>query len=447
MCKPAAFRFSQLPRKCVLRASRSCAPIGTADCSFGLAGVDQITQTALRTLRNMEASVINPFSYGGIVGNGEFCNRSRELDDLTESMRSAGRCFVYAERRMGKTSLIIRALGKLPKKQFIPVYVDLWPTDGSAAFSEATAKAIATAAESTSKRLLEIGKSLFGRLRPSVSLDHAGQPKIDFGIDGRAVSKTDLVEVLSAPQTLAEKTGKTVVMVYDEFQQILDYDDDLTERQIRSSIQHHNNVAYIFLGSRKHLLQSMFLDESRPLYRSAMHYPIGPIDSKHWQPFIARRFRDGGKQIDRSVIESLCQRTGGHPFYTQHLCHVLWSMTEKGEAVDEAVLDSAIDELLRRESHAYSNLWESLTKNEQRFLRGLAQSADRPKPFSSDFTRQFGLRSASNAQRRPSHWSQTISLSEKRPRSLLSIAFFDSGFGSFSIDNAAVPYPANQALK
>lgn len=341
----------------------------------------------------------NPFSYGGIVGNGEFCNRSTELADLTETMRSAGRCFVYAERRMGKSSLILRALGKLPKKQFIPVYVDLWPTDGSSTFSAATAKAISTAAESTSKRLLEIGKSLFGRLRPSVSLDGSGQPKIDFGIDGRAVSKTDLVEVLSAPQKLAEKTGKTVVMVFDEFQQILEYEDDLTERQIRSCIQHHKNVAYVFLGSRKHLLQSMFLDESRPLYRSAMHYPIGPIETKHWQPFVAKRFRDSKKQIDRSVIDQLCQRTGGHPFYTQHLGHVLWSMTEAGEAADEANLDSAIAELLRRESHAYANLWESLTKNEQRFLRGLAQSDDPPKPFSSDFTHRFGLRSASNAQR------------------------------------------------
>jgi hypothetical protein len=342
---------------------------------------------------------MNPFSYGGVVGNGEFCNRTRELADLTETMKSAGRCFVYAERRMGKTSLILRALGKLHKKQFIAAYVDLWPTDGSAAFSEVTAKAISSAAESTSKRLLEIAKSLFGRLRPSVSLDDAGQPKIDFGIDSRAVSKPDLVEVLSAPAKLAQKTGKTVVIVFDEFQQILEYEDDLTERQLRSSIQHHKNVAYVFLGSRKHLLQSMFLDESRALYRSAMHYPIGPIKTKHWQPFIIKRFQNANKHIDRRVIELLCERTAGHPFYTQHLCHVLWSMTGAGEAVEEANLDRAIAELLKRENHAYTNLWESLTKNEQRFLRGLAQTDELPKPFSSDFTRQFGLRSASTAQR------------------------------------------------
>lgn len=341
----------------------------------------------------------NPFTYGGVVGDGEFCNRTEELADLAETMRSCGRCFVYAERRMGKTSLVIRALDKLPKKSFIAVYVDLWPTDGSASFATTTARAITAAAETKTTKLLEFGKAMFGRLRPSVSLDDAGHPKVDFGIDGRSASKTDLTEVLAAPQALAERSGKTVVMVFDEFQQIADYDDDLAERQIRSSIQHHKNVAYLFLGSRKHLLQSMFLDQARPLYRSAMHYPVGPIATKHWQPFIGKRFANANKTFSKPLIAELCDRTQGHPFYTQHLCHVLWSLIEPGGEVDAEAIDRSVAQLLRRESHAYATLWETLTKNEQRFLRGLADRDTPPQPYSSDFTRQYGLRTASNAQR------------------------------------------------
>lgn len=342
---------------------------------------------------------MNPFTYGGVVGNDEFCNRTQELADLTETMKSSGRCFVYAERRMGKTSLVMRALDKLAKKDFIPVYVDLWPTDGSASFATATARAVTTAAETNTTKILELGKALFGRLRPSVSLDDSGQPKVEFGIDGRTATKSDLTEVLAAPEALAVRSGKKVVMVFDEFQQIAEYDSDLPERQIRSSIQHHKNVAYLFLGSRKHLLQSMFLDQSRPLYRSAMHYPIGPIDTKHWQPFISKRFIVAKKSFPKPLIAELCERTQGHPFYTQHLCHVLWSMIPPGGSVEAAHLDQAVSELLRRESHAYVTLWETLTKNEQRFLRGLAGSELPPKPFSSDFTRKYGLRTASNAQR------------------------------------------------
>ncbi len=278
----------------------------------------------------------NPFSYGGVVGDGAFCDRRQELDDLQEMMLSAGRCFVYAERRMGKTSLIQRALATLPPKKCLPVYIDLWPTDGSASFAVATARALTLASATKVGRLLELAKMLFSRLRPSVSIDDTGQPTVEFGVETRTVEKPDLVEVLAAPQILAKQTKKTVVVVFDEFQQILQYDDDLTERQLRSSIQHQENVSYLFLGSRKNLLQHMFLGQSRPLYRAAAHYPLGPIATEQWQPFIASRFRKAKKKIGRRQIANLCEQTEGHPFYTQHLCHVLWARTEPGAVVERA---------------------------------------------------------------------------------------------------------------
>jgi hypothetical protein len=59
-------------------------------------------------------------------------------------------------------------------------------------------------------------------------------------------------------------------------------------------------------GSRKHLIQKMFLDRSRPLYRAAGHYPLGPIEAKHWLPFIRRKFRDAQKGITDHTVKVLC---------------------------------------------------------------------------------------------------------------------------------------------
>ena len=341
----------------------------------------------------------NPFFYGGIAGNGSFCNRKQELNDLTDMLVSGSRCFLYAERRMGKTSLARKAIDALPANEYLPIYVDLWPTDNSAAFVETTARAITQASETKAGKLLEVAKALFSRLKPSVTVDDGGQPKVEFGMGSGSASKLDLTEALDAPEALAKRLKKKVVVVFDEFQQITQYDDDLTERQLRSSIQHHKHVSYLFLGSRKHLLQSMFLDQSRPLYRSAAHYPLGAIATEHWLPFITSRFRKTKKKINKATTIQLCEQTEGHPFYTQHLCHVLWSMTAVGEEVQPEQIDAAVTELLRRESHAYVTLWEMLTRNEQRLLRGLANSEPPIKPFSAAFTREFGLRSASNSQR------------------------------------------------
>jgi hypothetical protein len=209
----------------------------------------------------------------------------------------------------------------------------------------------------------------------------------------------ELEEVLKAPAALAEKRNRKVVVVFDEVQRILEYGTDLVERKLRSVIQHQADVCYLMLGSRKHLIQQMFLDRSRPLYRSAGHYPLGPIAEEHWTPFIRERFQETGKEIERETISAVCGMTEGHPFYTQHLCHALWELTEPGTPATREAINAALRILLDRESHAYSMLWESLTTNQQRLLRGLAWEPAGAKPYSSAFTRQYGLRSASNAQR------------------------------------------------
>jgi uncharacterized protein len=55
-------------------------------------------------------------------------------------------------------------------------------------------------------------------------------------------------EVLETPARIANKEKKNVVVVFDEFQQILQYENDLVERKLRSVIQNHRKVAYIFFG-------------------------------------------------------------------------------------------------------------------------------------------------------------------------------------------------------
>ena len=338
----------------------------------------------------------NPFQYGGVVGPDAFCNREQELADLQRVAENASKVFAYAERRMGKTSLIKRVLGNLPRKDYVPVYIDLWPTDGAASFVTTVAKALA---ESTATRLetaFDTAKSLFAHLVPSLTLDEGGNPSLKLRTGTDVEQKVELAEVLSAPAKIAARDGRRLVVVYDEFQRLLEYDSDNVERALRSAVQQHEGVAYIFLGSRKHLIQRMFLDASRPLYRSAGHYPLESIAIRHWKPFIRKGFSKANKLIGDQEIEALCMLTEGHPFYTQHVAHEMWERTSS--VVTSNALEEALDAMLRREAHAYITLWDTLTRNQQRFLRGLASAPPGITPFSSDFVQQYGLRTPSNAQ-------------------------------------------------
>jgi type II secretory pathway predicted ATPase ExeA len=341
----------------------------------------------------------NPFEYGGVVSGDAFCNRNQETSDLVRAMENAEKLFVLSERRFGKTSLVQAALSKLPKKGYIRAYVDLWPTDSEATFAMALAKAITESTSTSVEKVLATAKQFFGSLSPSVTMDEEGKPVLTFGLAKHARVGPALDEVLETPARLAAKGGPRVVVVFDEFQQSLEYGNDHVERKLRSLIQNHRRVSYLFLGSRKHLIQKMVLDRNRPLYRAGAHYPLGPITENHWQPFIRQRFTDADKAIEKAQIHGVCQLTQGHPFYTQHLCHVLWELCEHKAGVTEEMLRAAVKVLLDRESYAYTTLWESLTVSQKRFLKGLAAEPVGVKVFAGEFVSRHGLSSASNAQR------------------------------------------------
>jgi len=258
----------------------------------------------------------NPFEYGGVVSGNAFCDREKEVTDLLRAIENNEKLFVFSERRYGKTSLVRTALGKLAKKGCLSAYVALWPTDSEATFITATAKAITESTSTSVDKVLDTAKRFFGSLTPSVTIDEEGKPTLTFGINKQASLGPALDEVLETPAKIAAKGKLNVVVVFDEFQQILEYGNDQVERKLRSVVQNHRHVGYIFLGSRRHLIQKMFMDRSRPLYRAGGHYPLGPIAEEHWQPFIRKRFSDADKLISRQHIHEVCELTHGHPFYT-----------------------------------------------------------------------------------------------------------------------------------
>ena len=341
---------------------------------------------------------INPFRYGSVVEARHFCNRKRELADLKSAVDSSQRLFIYSERRMGKTSLVQQFLGRLPRSRYTSVLIDLWPTEGIKSFTETTGRGLTLAAGPTPDKILGTARRLFSRIAPAVSLDTNGNVQVTLRLASDSALEPALDEVLSLPQKLAEERGSRVVVVFDEFQRITEYPDDRVERVLRTKIQRQPDVAYIFLGSRKRIIQSMVVDQARPLYRAGMHYPLGPIETRDWLPFIRGNFNDSGKRVPDDLIRSVCETTGGHPFYTQHLCHALWELCPAAEPSTVQLLEEAIQLLLDREKQAYIALWESFTLNQRRLLKGLASEPEAPKVYSGAFLKQYGIASPASVQ-------------------------------------------------
>jgi hypothetical protein len=330
----------------------------------------------------------NPFIYGGRVSGDAFCNRESEIRELLEDIRGRQHVIIYSQRRFGKTSLVWKILEETQKEGIIPVYADLYPISTLGEFIEEYAKAIARtlSMHEKAKRLM---RELFSRLHLSMGIDTAGNPQWSVGFDRSRESET-FDEVVSSMENYLKRKGKYGVVVFDEFQQITETNGEKTERRLRSAIQTHEHVSYLFVGSKRHLLLDLFSNPNRPFYRSGKIFPLEKIDLDHLQGFIKKRYNGAGVDIDQKTLELIVETTGCHPYYTQYLCHVLYDIMEKRRIRTDDV-PKAIDLLLSRESTAYMNTWDLLTHRQKQTLVALSETGPGESPFRPEILRRFNI--------------------------------------------------------
>ena len=188
------------------------------------------------------------------------------------------------------------------------------------------------------------------------------------------------------------------MVVFDEFQEIANFDDQEIERKMRSVFQHHRNVSYIFMGSKTHLMRDIFNNPNRPFYKSGKHFPLGKIDSNELGNFATKKFEKAGINITQHELKEIIEVTECHPYYFQMLCHVLWEITLDDKDVKLSYIEEAVEILISRESSAYMAIWESLTAKQKNLLVALMQEHN-PAIYSGQFLEKHGLGAPSSLQK------------------------------------------------
>ncbi len=109
------------------------------------------------------------------------------------------------------------------------------------------------------------------------------------------------------------KRGKLVAVFFDEFQEINILDGKNLQCELRSVIQHHDNVSYIFSGSKYHLFQTMFEQPDSPLYRVGKRMSLGKVPAEQYIPFLTRHLRTVLPRFTPEEALKLYQKATGVP--------------------------------------------------------------------------------------------------------------------------------------
>ena len=239
----------------------------------------------------------NPFNYFQFATGDQFYDRREVRKDLLSRFLSGQTNVVlYGPRRYGKSSLVAELVGDLEKAGLPCVTLDVVKVPSIDMFVSAYATKVYRRLAPVKFEFRKLGMFLKS-LRPKMSLGPTGETGLSFEPSGATVGPEALTEVLDLPQKLLSGKGRAVV-VFDEFQEVKDLlPNDGFERVMRSAIQSHRNVSYIFLGSRYHMLRRMFTDHNRPFYKSAVTILLGKPPVEESVRFVIDRFASAGKSI------------------------------------------------------------------------------------------------------------------------------------------------------
>jgi AAA+ ATPase superfamily predicted ATPase len=316
----------------------------------------------------------NPFVFGDVVKGEYFTNREDEIRELTSDLSSGQNILLFSPRRYGKTSLILKVLDNLKKEGIIPIYVDLFRITSIHTFIKIYTAAITKATATKLDEAVQFLKDNFPTILPKVVIKTSEPTEFEFDFES---AKKDIDRVLDdlydLPQRVAAKRKKQITVVFDEFQEIAALNLPI-ERSLRAKIQHHDKVAYCFMGSKRHLLDELFLDKNKPLYRIAKSVPLGKIEPEKLKGFIRSRFKSIDMNIGANLIDEILKITTCHPYYTQQLCHEVFNVCfSKKETYTITLKDikTAEEKCISAQSYAYSTIWDSLAGKQKDFILAL----------------------------------------------------------------------------
>ncbi|MGH3011613.1 MAG: AAA family ATPase [Gaiellaceae bacterium] len=340
---------------------------------------------------------INPFRYGAIARGEFFANRRAELKQLVADVRGGQDVVIISPRRLGKTSLVERAIEELRGEGALVAYLDLLGSPSKEQLADNLAQALNDGLLSPLERTIERVREFFSHLTlaPRLTVSDDAKPVVQFLGYEREEDADKLLEgLLALPAELGE--DRLVVVVLDEFQEIVTIDEDLPGK-IRAIFQRQPEVSHVYLGSKRHLMEPLFMNASAPLYRAAKPMPVGPIAPHQFSGFLRERFRAGGVDVSDEALECILSLTEGKPYETQELCSFTWTQARlRSTGADVEAVELALDDLLRAESARYTAVWERLSTGQRMLLLALSRQSGRV--YSEGYRRRHKLDSAASVQ-------------------------------------------------
>lgn len=343
--------------------------------------------------RNM--NIENPFVFGRAAEDTYFTDRTEDAKRLMANLTHGIHTILISPRRWGKTSLVKKVIREAARPDIRFVFIDVFQCKSEYDFYKVFANEMVRQTSSKLDEWVETAKTFLSNVSPKFSFGTDPMNDFELSFEWNPKESTER-DILHLPQRIAWKKGVRMVVCIDEFQQIADFADTLSfQKKLRSAWQHQQEVTYCMFGSKKHLMENIFNNKSKPFYKFGDMMFLKKIPTEEWVPFVCNKFRETGKAISEQQVAHICELTENLSSYVQHLAWLVWYKADK--IVSNEDIDAAVDDLLEQNKIFFQREVEQLTEFQLNFLRALANGVSTG--FSrKEVIRKYRLESSANIQ-------------------------------------------------
>ena len=341
------------------------------------------------------AKIDNPFVTTGYAGAEFFCDREKETEDIIRYLTNGNNVALISPRRYGKSDLLRHCFAqKTIIDNYYTFIVDIYSTKTVAEMVGKLGSAILETLKPKGKKTWEKFLAIISSVRSGISFDINGQPSWTMSV-GDIHSPTATLDEIFA---YLQNADRPCLVVIDEFQQITKYGDPNIEAEIRTRVQYCSNAHFVFSGSRRQLMGTIFTSPARPFYQSVTLYHLDRLPLDRYSEFCTNLFEKRGKHLDIAVVNHLYKQFDGVTYYMQRVMNELFSQTAVGATCIKEDVSKAVDEIIAVSSTIYEDLMYQLPEKQSRVLIAVAKDGSAKNVTSGSFTKRHSLPSPNSVK-------------------------------------------------
>jgi comEA protein len=286
-------------------------------------------------------------------------------DDIFEAVRAhlVGQhqdnvVVIYGQRRTGKTSVLYQMGRRLNTEgeRYVAVLVDLQ----------------GLALDGMDNFLWELARTIRRALRRDYHLDLPTLDRTTFLADARSVFRDSVLP--SFGKAIGERRLLLMIDEAVRFEEMVAagrLEKDVFD-YLRSLMQHERGLSFIFaLGSKLEQMRH----EYALMFNTALHLQVSFLDPAAARALVTQPVTDL-YTFEEDAVERLLALTSCHPYFTQLLCHALFTRWEKEhwKRVTSTHVDAVLDEATSLSIANLQFIWNEADRAEKLVLAALAET-------------------------------------------------------------------------